>query len=124
MTIIEAINRIDKLLHNTYSQEDKITWLSRVDHMVYNHIVKTHEGAERVSFFGYNETTDIDTMLLVPEPYSEVYIRWLEAQIHYANGEYGKYNNAIIQFNTEYEAYSNYYNRNHMPLHSGTRFIF
>lgn len=124
MTIKEAINRIDELLHNTYSQENKIAWLSRVDFMVYNHIVKTHAGAESVSFSGYNETTDLDTVLLVPEPYSELYIRWLEAQIHYTNGEYGKYNNAIVIFNTEYEAYGNYYNRNNMPINKGTRFIF
>ena len=124
MTIIEAINRIDELLHNTYSQENKIAWLSRVDLMVYNHIIKTHVGAENISFSGYNETTDLQTKLLVPEPYSELYIRWLEAQIHYTNGEYGKYNNAIVMFNTEYEAYGNYYNRNNMPINKGTRFIF
>lgn len=124
MTIKDAIKRIDELLHNTYSQENKITWLSRVDHMVYNHIVKTHEGAEDISFSGYNETTDIDTVLLVPEPYSELYIRWLESQIHYANGEYGKYNNAVIMFNTEYESYANYYNRNNMPTNKGKRFVF
>lgn len=124
MTIKEAINRIDEHLHNTYSQESKITWLSRVDRMVYIHIISTHEGSELVSFSGYNENTDMDTELLVPEPFSELYIRWMEAQIHYSNGEYNKYNNAILMFNTEYESYGNYYNRNYVPKRNGNRFIF
>ena len=53
-----------------------------------------------------------------------MYIRWLEAQIHYTNGEYNKYNNAIIMFNTQFESYESYYTRNHMPLSRGRRFLF
>lgn len=124
MTIKEAVNRIDEHLHNTYTQGDKISWLSRVDGMVYRHIIKTHENNEDITFSGYDEDTDLDTTLLVPEPYSELYIRWMEAQIHYSNGEYGKYNNAILVFNTEYESYGNYYNRNYVPKQNGRRFIF
>ena len=115
MRIIEAINRIDALKHNTYSQPDKIDWLSRVDHMIKRHIIDTHEGAEDVSFNGYNEDTDLNTELLAPPPYDEMYLRWMEAMIDYHNGEYGKYNNAVEMFNTSYESYQRYYNRTHMP---------
>lgn len=140
MNIEEAINRFDSLIHNTYSQEDKLAWLSRVDGMVYNHIIMTHEGHEDVSFPDYtdtiddtidntiddtiDDTIDLETELLIPEPYSDAYLYWLEAQVHYYNGEYHKYNNAIVQFNTEYEAYADYYNRNNKPINEGKRFIF
>lgn len=124
MNINEAINRFDSLIHNTYSQEDKLAWLSRVDGMVYNHIIMTHEGHEGVSFPDYTDTIDLETELLIPEPYSDTYLYWLEAQVHYYNGEYHKYNNAIVQFNTEYEAYADYYNRNNKPINEGKRFIF
>ena len=120
MKIIEAINMIDDLKHNTYSQVQKIGWLSRLDAMVKRMIIDTHEGGENVSFTGYNADTDLYTELLVPEPFDEMYLRWLEAQIDYHNGEYKKYNNAIEMFNTAYNSYLNYYNRNHMPL--GSRF--
>ena len=116
MTITEAINRIDGLKHNTYSQSDKVDWLSRLDSMVKKHIIDTHEGAEEVNLTGYDDSTDFSTELLVPAPYDEVYLRWMEAQIDYHNGEYNKYNNAILMFNTAYEAYQNYYNRTHMPI--------
>ena len=114
MTINEAITRVDSLKHNTYAPEDKVDWLSRLDLMVKNHILDTHEG-EAVIFTGYDSTTDLQTVLLVPEPYTEVYLRWMEAQIDYHNSEYQKYNNAIEMFNTAYQNYRNHYNRTHMP---------
>ena len=58
----------------------------------------------------------METELLVPAPFDEVYLRWLEAQIDYANGEYDKYNNAILMYQTAYDGYANYYNRTHMPV--------
>lgn len=124
MTIAEAINTIDSLKPNNYTQADKIVWLSTLDGKIKIEIIDTHEGKDSVSFSGYDETTDINTALLVPAPFDVIYLRWLEAQIDYTNGEYAKYNNAIITYNTEYEAFANYYNRNHMPLSAGTRFKF
>ena len=115
MKIIEAINRIDDLKHNTYSQADKLRWLSTLDNMVKSHVIDTHEGAEEVSFTGYDESTDIQTELLMPAPYDEAYLRWMEAQIDYHNGEYSKYNNAVEAFNAVYDGYKAYYNRTHMP---------
>jgi hypothetical protein len=122
MKIIEAINRIDSLKHNTYTESDKLEWLSRLDAMVKKHIIDTHEGDDGVVFTCYDDSTDIHTELLVPAPYDEVYLRWMEAQIDYHNGEYDKYNNAIDMFNTAYEGYQNYYNRTHMP--KGKKFKF
>lgn len=115
MKIIEAINQIDSLKHNTYSQDNKLEWLSRLDAMVKKHIIDTHEGGEEVIFTDYNDMTDLQTDLLVPAPYDEVYLRWMEAQIDYYNGEYEKYNNAIEMFDTAYQGYQNYYNRTHKP---------
>lgn len=124
MKIIEAINRLDALKANTYTQTEKIEWLSRLDSMVKKHIIDTHESSEEVAFGGYTEETPTDTVLLIPAPYDEVYLRWMEAQIDYYNGEYDKYNNAILMFNTAFEAYAAYYNQHHMPVSRGRRFLF
>lgn len=115
MKIIDAINRIDSLKHNTFTQIDKVEWLSRMDAMVKSHIIDTHDGGEDMIFAGYDDSTDLQTELLIPEPYSEVYLRWMEAQIDYYNGEYGKYNAALSMYNAAFGAYVNHYNRNHMP---------
>jgi hypothetical protein len=112
--IIEAISQLDALKPNTYSGSEKIVWLSRLDAMIKKNIIDTHEGGD-VTFTGYGEDTDQSTELLVAEPYDEMYLRWLEAQIDYANGEYERYNNSVDLFNTAYEEYKKYYNRTHMP---------
>lgn len=124
MKIIEAINSLDALKFNTYSQDDKVEWLSRLDSMVKRQIIDNHEGADAVSFSGYTADTPTDTILLVSAPYDEVYLRWMEAQIDYHNGEYDKYNNAIIMFNTAFEAYQKHYISAHKPVQRGRRFLF
>ena len=124
MTIMDAIYRLDELKPNRYDQSEKIKWLSSLDGLIKSEIIDTHEGGENVVFNGYDENSDISTVLLVPAPYDDIYLRWLEAQIDYANGEYGKYNNSITAYNDAYAIYQKYYNRTHMPISKGTRFKF
>ena len=123
MTIIEAITQIDSLKKNTYSQKQKIAWLSRLESMVKRLVIDTHEGGENVSFGGFNENTDIQTVLLMPEPFDQCYLYWLEAQIHYANEDIDMYNSAITMFNTAFSGFKDYYKRNHTPKGCG-RFRF
>ena len=119
MKIIEAINQLDSLVHNTYEQSNKVKWLSRLDGMVKRQVIDVHEG-EPFEFNGYDDNTDPGTELLIPAPYDAVYLLWLEAQIHYHNGEYEKYNNAIDTFDKDFTEYKNYYTRTHMP--KGSKF--
>ena len=124
MTILEAISRVDAVKPNSYAQTEKIAWLSRLDRTIKNEIIDTHAGGDNIAFDGYDLDTDTNTELLVPAPYDEVYIRYLEMQIDYANNEYGKYNNSMMMYNAAYAAYEKYYNREHRPLSKGNRFIF
>ena len=121
MKIIEAINRIDSLKHNTYSQSEKVAWLSEVEWEVVRNVINAHEGDE-ATFTGYDDSTDLQTELLIPSPYDKAYLLWMEAQIDYYNGENEKYNNAADLFNTAYQEFKNYYNRTHMP--KGKKFKF
>lgn len=123
MTIMEAVNSVDNLKHNTYSFADKVQWLSRLDGMVKRLIIDTHE-SRKVFFYGYTEDTEPDTELLVPAPFDAMYLRWLDAQIDYTNGEYDKYNNSILMFNVEWEKYQKYYRSVHKPKRSLERFLF
>lgn len=115
MTIIEAINRIDAIKPNSYSQSEKVKWLSTLDGIIKTEIVDTHEGAEGSTFSGYNDDTNINMKLLVPAPYDDIYLFWLESKIDYWNGELGRYNNSIVMYNTAYSVYEKYYNRMHLP---------
>ena len=123
MKIIDAISRVDALYFNTFSMAEKIAWLSKADWMIKRHILDTHEGAEP-EFRGYSPETDLQTELLAPVPYDEMYIPWLQAQMELALKEVDNYNASIMIFNTEYEAFERYYNREHMPKQAGRRFLF
>jgi hypothetical protein len=120
MTIMDALYRIDELKPNSYSQPEKIKWLSSLDGVIKSEIIDTHEGGEDIVFSGYDESADLNTVLLVDAPYDDIYLRWLEAQIDYTNGEYGKYNNSLVAYNDAYDLYQRHYNRTHMP--KGTKF--
>ena len=115
MTIMEAINLLDAIKPNSYKQTEKIRWLATLDGIVKEEIIDTHEGGEAVTFEGYNENSLMQE-LLVPHPYDDIYIKWLEAQIDYANGEYNKYNNSITVYNKALADFERYYNRTHMPI--------
>lgn len=122
MTIMEALYRIDEIKPNSCSQSEKIKWLSSLDGVIKNEIIDTHEGGEDVVFDGYNEDSDLSIVLLVPAPYDDIYLKWLEARIDYTNGELNKYNNSSVAYNDAYDLYQRYYNRTHMP--KGKKFKF
>lgn len=123
MTLIEAINRIDNVKPNGYTQTEKIEWLSTLDGMIKRLVIDTHEGGEDIEFNGYNDDTPMDTKLIVDAPYDDIYILWLESKIDYANSEYVKYNNSITRYNDIYETFSNEYNRMHMPKGSAIKYF-
>ena len=44
MTIQNALERLDSLKYNTYTDSEKITWLDRLDRTVKAQVIDTHEG--------------------------------------------------------------------------------
>lgn len=123
MKISEAITQIDSLKPNTYTDSEKVAWLSRLDGMIKRFIVDTHEGSEEVPFSGYTDDTDKTTEMLVPAPFDDIYLRWLEAQIDYANGEYDRYNNSVLAYKDIYDGYSGWYNRTHSPIGKSVKYF-
>lgn len=123
MKICEAISQINSLKPNTYSDKQKIYWLSQVESMIKRLVIDAHEGGEQISFAGFTEDTSTETELFMPEPFSMGYVYWLEAQIHYANEDIDMYNSAILMFNASFSEYKADYKRNHVSKGTG-RFRF
>lgn len=116
MTISEAIDMLDNMMPNAYSQDDKVDWLNQIDGLIYKTIISTHDGVADISFNGYDKETDVRTELLVEAPFDEIYYLWMESRVNYLNGENVKYNNSIARYNDLFQTYSNWYNRTHMPV--------
>lgn len=124
MTIAEAISNVDKLKPNGYPESMKINWLSNLDGQVFKEVFQTHENSPIESFEGY-DNAPLDTELLIPYPYDEdIYNYFLQKNIDKENGETAKYNQSVTLYNNAFLAFQNYYNRTHMPIGKGTRFVF
>lgn len=125
MTVNELLTEVDELKPNQYDDRLKIGWISNLDMQIVNDVILTHEnqpvtkdeeGNEiAFEFNGYTEA-DMDTELLVKEPYSELYKFFLFAMIDFYNGETDRYTNSMMMYNAAFSDYCNYYNRTHMPV--------
>ena len=125
MTIAQVLDSIDECKPNKFSLTQKIEWLSELDRMVFNEILMTHEGMPKgVTFEGYDQETPMDTELLIPDAYAEVYIHCLARHMDQKNGELDKYQNDTTLFNSAYMLFSNYWNRTHMPISRVPQFRF
>lgn len=114
MTMIEAIGRLDALRHNTFGQEEKVRWLSQVDAMLHRDLISTHEGG--CDFRPYDEKTPLEQVLLVPAPYDELYLHFMEGKMAYYQDEFEGYNRAMSLYQSLLSAYADDYNRTHLPL--------
>jgi hypothetical protein len=117
MTIKECIDIVDNIKPNGYSIRDKVMWLSFIDEIIINDVLRTHEGYDGRydTFTGYSED-NLSAMLIAPSPYDRLYTAYLEMKIDEKNGETARYNNSMTLFNTYMMEYRKYYNKTHMPL--------
>lgn len=115
MTINDAITEIDTIKPNQYPDELKVRWLSVLEGKIIDEIILTHQLAEVVEFNGYS-IDDIETELIVPDTYADVYIYYLMAMIDATNNEGIRYQSSMQMFNNAWLDFANYYNRNNMPI--------
>lgn len=153
MLVGEAIDQIDALEPNQYSKEEKTRWLHQLDGRIAAEIVLNYEHDSYVkaengniidlgkpfasgkypeelyfyvdyAIFPYGEKSGIDSYPLAAiAPFDRMYVLWLKAQIQFANAEYGRYNNTISVFESEFAAYRNWYNRSHTPLNTSMTYF-
>lgn len=117
MTIKECIDIVDNLKPNQYTIKEKVMWLSFIEAIIINEVLKTHEGYDgRYDMFeGYSEDK-ISQALIVSAPYDRLYTAYLKMKIDEENGETTRYNNSAALYNTYMSEYKKYYNKTHMPI--------
>ena len=109
MTPNKAIEIVDSLKPNSYSEEDKLRWINELDGMVQRLVFQRKE--DEVTQYAYPD--DMHTELLIKAPFENVYALYLEAKIDYHNREYGNYNNSAMMFESQYSEYKKAYIREH-----------
>lgn len=122
MTIIEAITRADEIARNAYSQKIKVQWVSEVEALCHREMVFTRAGSTD-DWKPFPEDVDLNTKLVMPEPYDSAYVYYLESKIHYANEEFDLYNAAAAKFGEMYGGWKSWLNT--QKRHQGyRRFLF
>ena len=122
MKIKDIIDLVDLKEPNSYSENEKIKWLSDLDGKIFNEVILTHEHDADAEFTPYTAKTD---ELLLDAPYGEdIYVHYVIARIAAGNAEVSRYNQQIAMYNAAYSQWWNNFNANTRPLHKGHRFRF
>jgi hypothetical protein len=108
MKLINAIEDFDNCRSNQLSAEQKIKWISELDHKIFCEYLQAR-GEE--SFLGYSSLTPCETVLKAPEEYSEIYSLYLNMKLDYLNGEITRFNNSTQLFNRLYKEMGDAINR-------------
>ena len=106
MKINEAIAGFSGLVPHPYPDATLVRWLSDCDGMLFSEALHGQEGTLLAPDLPYDAHRDMDRELLVPEPYCDLYLKYLEAQVDYYAGEYARYNNAIAVYNAMAERFA------------------
>ena len=98
MTIRRLIDKVQKEKPNTFENEELLEYINEVE----------YETAEQLAV-GFEPYTDVDdTELLVPEPYSRLYVSYVKSQIDYANEEYASYQLNAEQHTADFRDFVNW----------------
>lgn len=129
-TVAQIIEQYNAERPNQTEDSVKVTWLRRCEQMLINEIYVQHEhdleAESRIelsvtgstlhikaagSFAEHIASFDMDTTLLVPEPYDELYLHYLDQKIAYLNNDKARYNTASAMYNNALLTYQQYFNR-------------
>ena len=117
MTLQEALDMADEMKPNMMKRETKIRHLLDLELMIWAEIVMKHvHTTEQAVKPNYTDDSDPGTVLLVPDPYSKVYWKWLMAQIDTENQEDTRFNIDMTHFDNAYTEMSAWWTRTFMPI--------
>lgn len=110
MTVAEIIDRFNIERPNQTEDSVKVPWLKQVEWTIYNDVIKMYDDVDLEL-----EDFDMDSELIVPVPFEDIYINWLDAKIGFNSGDTGRYTRAMTQYNNLLLNYQQFYNRSTTP---------
>ena len=113
MTLSECISLVDGIEANAYPDEVKAQWVSECEGKVHTEAFLRRPE----TFVPVIYERDQDRVLSVKPPHDKLYPRYLQAMIHFANGEYDRYSNSMALFNDAWGEFVRWYARNYDPAY-------
>lgn len=111
MKVWQIIESFDRQLENDIPEEEKIKWLLQLDESFQKELIDTHEGATERN----NDPSDGERELIIPSPYTDIYLYWLRCKTFLSRGEIELYNNYLSIFQSAKGDFEREYHRTHMP---------
>ena len=115
MTVLEAIHELDSLKPNTYSQQQKMQWLDRLDGFLCRAVLSRYPDRKQCEL----KPGDPDRELVMQAPFDEGYLYWMESKIHYFNEEIDRYNASVRMFRHSFEDFQRALHQCSEPEDSG-----
>ena len=100
VTALWVLTQVDDLVPNGCSDEQKRHWLHQAE--CFAALERGEAAPSRLAD---------DALLTVQMPYDGLYCRYVEAQIHFANREMERYNNAMTAWNELFLSWRDYHGR-------------
>lgn len=129
-TVAQIIEQYNAERPNQTEDSVKVLWLRKCEQMLINEIYVQHEhdleDESKMSFKVVGSTLwitrggsftdhisnfDMDSKLLVPEPYDDLYLHYIDQKIAYLNNDKARFNTASTMFNNALLTYQQYFNR-------------
>lgn len=98
MKVAECIALVDSYESNAYPIETKARWLRECEGKVWTELFLM----QPIGFAWGSPYDYLQEELSIPAPYNKLYPDYLQAKIHYANGEYDRYANSMQMFNQDW----------------------
>ena len=125
MQVQEAINTVMDLKQGyEYKFETLLGWLNTCEQLIWKQVIDHYEQMDYPEMPVYTNE-DLTKQLMIPEPFSRLYIHYLGAQMHYWNRETTGYVNEKEQYTNLLMAFVADYMRTHkhkaMPYFKGVK---
>lgn len=100
VTVGQVLAQVDGLLPNGYTREEKLRWLQQAEGIIIREVLQPV--ARQV--LPVSAELEDSTVLAAKPPYDGLYELYVQAQIHYADGDMARCSNALALWNRGVEA--------------------
>lgn len=142
MTVAGIIEQYNSEFNNQIDDSVKLGWLKKLEQMIINEVINSHAHdladnnslnlkvsgstlhiTKAGSLKDHIDSWDMDTELLVPEPYDDLYIYFLDQRIALRTNDKSKFNAATTMYNNALLQYQQYFNRTYPTLKREKRLL-
>lgn len=113
MKLRELLTTVDQLRPNAFTDAEKIRMVNTVEGRIYKDILQKYEGVEPI-FVPFEEGQE-ERELVVPVPFTDVYVYYLISMMDFYNGDSGRYNDSMVLYNQAWEEFQAHYLQKHTP---------